>query len=208
MKVPHPDPRPTRPRPRALPPGWLPAAFALVPLLLAGCTDDVAANCPPLAHPEVLTAAAATDNPCQAKKGEAAKQLELRVVQRYERALPPNPAGPTYPLRCGTANYGYIHLVTQITQGHHDHCDPVNDNGCREMIAYALAHGQGVVQQGGNYRYTVRYTDVQSACHNRDWGFRVVVAPNLPIGVLTYLDGLPVGIVTAFRLPSPPSTFP
>jgi hypothetical protein len=49
------DPRPTAPRPRALPPDWLAAALALAPLLLASCTDDVAANCPPLAHPEVLT---------------------------------------------------------------------------------------------------------------------------------------------------------
>jgi hypothetical protein len=47
-----------------------------------------------------------------------------------------------------------------------------------------------------------------SACHENDWGFRVVVAPNLPIGVLVHLDSLPVGILTAFRLPSPPSTFP
>jgi hypothetical protein len=50
MKVPHPDPYPNRPSPSALPPGWLIPAFALAPLLLAGCADDVTANCPPLAH--------------------------------------------------------------------------------------------------------------------------------------------------------------
>jgi len=49
MNVLHPDParpsRPARPRPpRALQPGWLAAALALTPLLLASCTDDVAAN--------------------------------------------------------------------------------------------------------------------------------------------------------------------
>jgi len=63
VRTPHPNPRPTAPRPRALPPGWPPswavvratrttaAALALAPLLLASCTDDVTANCPPLAHP-------------------------------------------------------------------------------------------------------------------------------------------------------------
>ena len=66
MKVLHPDPRPTAPRAGALPPGWLLAAAALATLLLAGCTDDATANCPPLAHPEVLTVAAAS-NPCQAR---------------------------------------------------------------------------------------------------------------------------------------------
>jgi hypothetical protein len=79
MKVLHPDPRPTRrPRARALSPGWL-AAAALAALLLAGCTDDVTANCPPLAHPEVLTVAAAAGNPCAARKGESAAPLALRV---------------------------------------------------------------------------------------------------------------------------------
>src|SRR5215469_16266598 len=99
MRSPHPDPRPSRPPPHALPPGGLPsravvrvtrttAALAVAPLLLASCTDNVAANCPPLAHPEVLTVAAAS-NPCQARAGESAKQLELRVVQRYQRTQPP-----------------------------------------------------------------------------------------------------------------------
>jgi len=64
MKVLHPDPRPTHPRTHALRPGRL--IVALAPLVLAGCTDDVTANCSPLAHPEVLTIAAA-GNPCQAK---------------------------------------------------------------------------------------------------------------------------------------------
>jgi len=70
MRTPHRDPRSTAPRPRAhplgglrtaLPPGWL--AAALAPLLVAGCTDNVTANCPPLAHPEVLTVAAASGQP-------------------------------------------------------------------------------------------------------------------------------------------------
>jgi ABC-type cobalamin transport system permease subunit len=76
MRTPHPDPRPSRPRARALPPGWLlswavvratrtiAAVLALAALLVASCTDDVAANCPPLAHPEVLTVAAAAGDPC------------------------------------------------------------------------------------------------------------------------------------------------
>src|SRR5215467_2398319 len=77
MRTPH-DPRPTRPRARrALPPGWLASgAWALAPLLLASCTDNLTANCPPLAHPPILTvaAAAAASNPCAAKAGEAALQ--------------------------------------------------------------------------------------------------------------------------------------
>jgi hypothetical protein len=81
MRTPRPDLRPTRrSRARALPPGWLIVACALAALLLAGCTDDVTANCPPLAHPEVLTVAAAS-NPCAARKGESAALLALRVVQ-------------------------------------------------------------------------------------------------------------------------------
>jgi hypothetical protein len=209
MRTPH-DPRPTRPRARrALPPGWLvAAAWALAPLLLASCTDDLATKCPPLANPPALTVAAAASNPCAARKGETAKQLELRIVQRYQRTQPPNPAGPTYPLRCGTKSYGYLHLLDEIGQGHHDHCDPANDDACRQMIAFALQHGLAVAQQGGNYRYTVRYNDAQSMCHKSDWGFRLVIGPNLPIGVLVHLDGLPVGIVTAFRLPSAPSSYP
>jgi hypothetical protein len=84
----------------------------------------------------------------------------------------------------------------------------VNHDGCRTEIAYALEHGQAVVQQGGNYRYAVRYSDLQCTCRSGDWEFRVIVAPNLPIGVLVHLDGLPVGIVIAFRLTSAPSSFP
>jgi hypothetical protein len=80
MKVPHSDRRPCCPRPRAVPPGWLTVAFALAALLIAGCTDDVAANCPPLAHLEVLTVAA-TSNPCGARKGESGGLLALRVVR-------------------------------------------------------------------------------------------------------------------------------
>lgn len=62
MRTPHPDPRPTRPR--ALRPGWLAAvAWALAPLLLASCGDTLTADCPPLAHPPVLTVAAAAVPP-------------------------------------------------------------------------------------------------------------------------------------------------
>jgi hypothetical protein len=70
MRTLPPDPRPIAPRPSALPLGHLLAAIlALAPLLLARRTDDVAANCPPLAHPEVLTVAAAAGNPCAAPVG-------------------------------------------------------------------------------------------------------------------------------------------
>jgi hypothetical protein len=61
---------------RVLPPGWLIVAFALASLLVASCTDDVTANCPPLAHPEVLTVAAAS-NPCA---GRATATLTPRPI--------------------------------------------------------------------------------------------------------------------------------
>ena len=80
------DPRPTAPRDAAPRPSAQRAAItarragrrhplavlALAPILVASCTDDIAANCPPLAHPEVLTVAAAAGNPCAATAGESA----------------------------------------------------------------------------------------------------------------------------------------
>jgi hypothetical protein len=125
----------------------LAAVLAAAALLLVNCSDSLTQDCPPLAHPPVLTVVAAT-NPCQAKGGESAKQLELRVVQKYQRSQPPNPGGPTYPLRCGTTKYGYLHMLDQMSQGQHDHCDPVNDAECQAEIAYTLEHGKPVIQVG------------------------------------------------------------
>jgi hypothetical protein len=77
------------------------AVLATASLLLAGCGDDLAQNCPPLAHPPVLTVAAAS-NPCQAKAGETADLLVLRVVRIYQRSAPFAPGRPTrFALRCG-----------------------------------------------------------------------------------------------------------
>src|SRR2546430_11593796 len=108
MRNSHDDPRPTRPRARrALPPGWLGAAVALAPLLLASCTDSLTASCPPLAHPPILTVAAAA-NPCTARAGESAALLALRVVKTYQRSNPPAARAPTkYPLRCGNTKSVY-----------------------------------------------------------------------------------------------------
>jgi len=80
MRTPH-DPRPTRPRARrALPPGWLAAAaWALAPLLLASCTEGVAANCPPLSHSPILTVARA-NKPCAAQAGEASAASARRLA--------------------------------------------------------------------------------------------------------------------------------
>jgi hypothetical protein len=185
MRTPHPDPCPTRPRPRALPPGWLAAALALAPLLLAplllaGCTDDVAADCPPLAHPEVLTVAAAAGNPCAARKGESTIQLRMRVVRVYQRIR--EPASGRYPLRCGGDDLGYLHLFAKTASAEGDHCDPVNDRSCDEQIAFTLEHGAYLLQPNGNPRFTVRYNDVQSACHNGAWGFRVIGSLSAKIG--------------------------
>jgi hypothetical protein len=79
------NPRPTRRRPRALPPGWLVVAFAFASPLLAGCGDNLAATCPPLARPEVLSVAAADSDPCAATRRELAALLALGVVRTYQR---------------------------------------------------------------------------------------------------------------------------
>jgi hypothetical protein len=197
MKVLHPDPRPTAPRPRALPPGWLTVAFALAALLVAGCTDDVTANCPPLAHPEVLTVAAAAGNPCGARKGESAQQLRDRVLKTYRRSQPPGAS--SYPLRCGNSTFGYLHLLSRATAGEGDHCDPLNDQSGDNLIAGTLEHGAYASQVSGNPRYTLRFNGAQSACHGGDWGFRVVVGG----GTFSY-----AGIITAFRLKGAPPTYP
>jgi hypothetical protein len=208
MSTLHPDPRPSsRPRARTLPPGWLAAALVLAPLLVAGCTDDLAAKCPPLAHPEVLTVAAAAGNPCAARKGESAALLALWVVRTYQRttALAGNlPA--RFPLRCGDAGYGYLHLLDALSKGRTDHGDPVNDATFDAEMAFTIDHGVPFDQGNNNWRLTVRYNDVQSGCHGGDWGFRVVVGANQPPHppLAWKPDGLPVGVITAFRLPKGP----
>jgi hypothetical protein len=66
--------------PPSRPAGWLPR-WPSPTLLIAGCTDDVAANCPPLAHPVVLTVAAAAGNLCAARRWEPGALVALRVVR-------------------------------------------------------------------------------------------------------------------------------
>jgi hypothetical protein len=167
-------------------------------LLLAGC-EDVAQQCPPLAHPPILTVAAAT-NPCQAKAGETAQHLRLRVVKTYERSQAPGSG--RYPLRCGDNSFGYLHMLHKMSgtdSDAQDHCDPVNDAGCSEVIAYTLEHGAYGPQASGNPRFTAKYNEAESACRNGDWGFRVVV------GGGTFSYG---GIITAFRLRTAPPANP
>jgi hypothetical protein len=179
MKVRHPDPRPSRPRARALPPGWLAAALAA--LLVASCTDAVTANCPLLAHPEELTVAAAS-NPCQAGSGESVALLALRVVRTYQRTSPPVADAPTrYPLRCGNTRSGYLHLLDERAHGNYDHGDPVNDPEFDAEVAYTIEHGSVVMHNNNNPRLTVRYDDLQRACHSNRWGFRVILAINAPL---------------------------
>ena len=205
MKTTHPDPRPTRPRARALP-RWPLAAFVLAPLLLAACAGDVTAKCPALAHPPVLTVAAA-DNPCAARSGESAGKLALRVVRTYQRTNPPAPGLPSrYPLRCGDAKSGYLHLLDALAKGQHDHGDPVNDPAFDAEIAFTIEYGTRFDQGNNNWRLTAKFNDAQSGCHDGDWGFRVVVATNAPPypPPAWRSDGLPVGVITAFRLPKGP----
>ena len=207
MRTPHRDPRPTRPRARALPSGWL-AAWALAPLLLASCTDSLSAKCPPLAHPPVLTVAAA-DNPCAARKGESAALLALRVVKTYQRTSPPAPGAPTqYPLRCGNTRSGHLHLLDERAHGNYDHGDPVSEPEFDAELAFTIEHGSVSVQNNNNLRLTVRYDDLQRTCHSNRWGFRVILATNAPpFPPPTWRpDGLPMGIITAFRLSDQPAS--
>ena len=84
--------------------------------------------CPALPFPPIL-AAAAGDNPCIPKQGETPKDREvrqLRVVKVYERSR--EPAAGKYPLRCGSASNGYLHMRDKVQRGDQDHCDPLNDS--------------------------------------------------------------------------------
>jgi hypothetical protein len=184
------------------------AVLALAPLLLAGCSDNLAQNCPPLTHPPVLTVAAAT-NPCQARAGESPPLLAQRVVRVYQRTTPPTPEAPTkYPLRCGNKDYGYLHLLDELRQGNTDHGDPANDPAFDAQVAYTVEHGSPFVQNNNNVRLTAKYNEAQQKCHNGIWGFRVILATNAPPFPPPGWrpDGLPVGIITAYRLPTQPSS--
>jgi len=147
---------------------------------------------------------AAAGNPCAAKKGETAALLALRVVRTYQRTKPPAPYAPTqYPLRCGNTKSGYLHLLDERAHGNYDHGDPVNDPEFDAEVAFTIEHGNVVVQNNNNLRLTAQYDDVQRACHSNRWGFRVILATNAPpFPPSTWEpDGLPTGVITAFRLP-------
>src|SRR5262249_21984636 len=160
-------------------------------------------QCPPLAHPPVLSVAAAT-NPCQAKAGESAELVKLRVVKTYQRSQPPAPGRPDrYPLRCGDAGFGYLHLLDALAKGRSDHGDPATASSFDELTAYTVDQGIPSDQAKNTWRPGVRSNAAEGPCHNGDWGFRVVVAMNPPPHppFSWKSDGLPVGIITAFRLP-------
>ena len=82
----------------------------------------------------------------------------------------------------------------------------MNDSAFDAQVANTIDRGVPFDQGNSNWRLTARYNDVQSACHSGDWGFRVIVAANQPPHPpLTWKpDGLPVGVITAFRLPNGP----
>src|SRR5262249_42708180 len=127
----------------------------------------------------------------------SAIQLRDRVLKTYQRSGPPG-AG-SYPLRCGNPTFGYLHLVGRSTAGEGDHCDPLNDQSCNDLIASTLEHGAFASQASGKPRYTLGFNGVESGCHGGDWGFRVVVGG----GTFSY-----AGIITAFRLKTAPPTSP
>ncbi len=191
MKVRHPDPRPRRPRSRALPPGWLAAAFALAPLLLASCTDGPDCS-KPVEVLSVGTTALAANTPCAGKS-------ERQIVAWYTQG------GVRYPLRCGRTGrggYGYLHITQDpADDGAVGHGDPLSDASFSAEIASTLAHGVEGFVGGGTWRYTREYSDNAKICTNA-WGFRVVLAKQPPEP-----DGHPVGIITAFRYATRPARY-
>lgn len=112
------------------------------------------------------------------------------------------------PLRCGTTKFGYLRLVDERTHGNYDHGDPVNDAEFDAEVAYTIEHGSVLVQNNSNLWLTVQYSDVQRACHSNRWSFREVLATNLPpFPPATWKpDGLPMGVITAFRPPTTPTS--
>ena len=69
-----------------------------------------------------------------------------------------------------------------------------------------MEHGSPFVQNNSNVRLTAKYDEAQKECHSGIWGFRVILATNAPPfpppGWRS--DSLPVGVITAFRLPTQP----
>jgi hypothetical protein len=115
----HSDLRPTRLRARrALPPGWLVAAVALAPLLLASCGTENASDHPPVGVGAAVTEAQAAGDPCAGKP-------EKYIVAWFTQG------GVKYPLRCGKTGrggYGYLHITRDpADDGTIGHGDPIND---------------------------------------------------------------------------------
>lgn len=137
----------------------------------------------------------------QAKPVEAAADAcqgrpELYVLKWYEQG------SKRYPLRCGKPDprgSGYRHILQELPS----HSDPLTDSTFDAEIANTLASGQEGVVGGGNYRYTIKYTEGKSACFRGWWGFRVVLAKAPPLA-----DGQPLGIVTAYYLTEQPKLYP
>jgi hypothetical protein len=133
--------------------------------------------------------------------------------------------GVRYPLRCGqrdmpktskqgtrtivtySGGYGYLHIRDDAAaDGTVGHGDPMNDKAFAAAMQQTLDKGREALQGGpgsGNWRYTVRYTDLTQSCTHH-WGFRVILAKAPPFGV----DGHPLGIVTAFYLSQQPQHYP
>ncbi|HSR25186.1 MAG TPA: hypothetical protein VLW53_16645, partial [Candidatus Eisenbacteria bacterium] len=124
---------------------------AMVPVLLAAtCSDQNACDHPPPGVGAVVTDVQASSDPCVG-------QPPLHVVAWHVQG------GVRYPLRCGKTGrggYGYLHITQDPTDdGGVGHGDPVNDASFAAEITNTLANGVEAPQGGGNWRYTVRYTD-------------------------------------------------
>ncbi len=167
--------------------------LVLTPLLMADTCGNPDCTKQPIEVLSVATTAVAAIDPCAGKS-------EQHVLTWYSQG------GVGYPLRCGhhdPAGWGYLHIRDDSPgPGAIGHGDPINDQAFSAEIVATLAHGVEAPQGGGNWRYTVRYTDAQSVCLNA-WGFRVVLAKQ-PMQA----DRHPAGVITAFRYSSQPAHYP
>jgi hypothetical protein len=156
----------------------------------------------------VVTTVEAASDPCT---GQGTDHILMWFTQ----------GGVRYALRCGqrdfpktseqgtrkvvtySGGFGYLHIRDDAAaDGTVGHGDPVNDKAFAAAMQQTLDKGTVALQGGGNWRYTVRYTDLTQSCTGH-WGFRVILAKAPPLD-----DGHPLGIVTAFYLSQQPQFNP
>jgi hypothetical protein len=93
-------------------------------------------------------------------------------------------------------------MLNALAKDQSNHGEPANDPAFDTLVTYTIEHGVPFDQGNNNWRLSVQFTQGKRACHDGDWGFRVVVATNAPpFPPRSWRsDGMPVGVITAFRM--------